>query len=292
MANSNPKWRTASRTTANASSALMLAIASLSGCSNEGAQIPDAGVTPGDPGETDEEPRTLPAVELGEPFSAPAFEWTWIPVSGTTCRDGSGAGVMANLNPNSDELVIALEGGGACYDAISCFANAQDISDERIGEFADDYDSGLFDREAEDNPLRDWNLVFVPYCTGDMHLGAEPEGDMDGKLQRFVGYANMTAFLSRIVPTFPSATRVLLTGGSAGGVGAAANYFQVARYFDPVPVDMLNDAGPTVGSPWVAKCLQDWWRETWNVDATVLRDCGASCPASDDYMLPPLEVDG
>lgn len=257
----------------------LLALAALVGCSDGG--------TPGGGGaDGSHDSRVpIPAVELGEPFAAEAFDWTWVPIAGTSCRDGSGAGVMVNLNPDSDALVIALEGGGACYDALSCYANPQDISEEKRANFAEEYDSGLFDRENAENPIGDWNVVFVPYCTGDMHLGAEANGDVDGKLQRFVGYTNMTALLSRIVPSFPNATRVLLTGGSAGGVGAAVNYFQVARYFDPVPVDMLNDAGPTVGSPWVATCLQDWWRRIWNMDATLLRDCGVHCPASDDYML-------
>lgn len=276
MIDSVPRERPARHPGALVSAVALLVLASPCGCSDD---APPGSSQPGN------ETQTLPPVELAEPFVAPAFEWTWVPIAGTSCRDGSEAGVMVNLNPDSDQLAIALEGGGACYDALSCYATPKDISAEKRADFADDYDSGLFDRGREDNPLGDWNLVFVPYCTGDMHMGAEPDGDVSGEAQRFVGYANMTAFLSRIVPSFPSATRALLTGGSAGGVGAALNYFQVTRYFDPIPVDMLNDAGPTVASPWASTCLQEGWRKLWNLDATILRDCGANCPAN-DYVLP------
>ncbi len=52
-------------------------------------------------------------------------------------------------------------------------------------------------------------------------------------------------------------TKVLLTGISAGGFGAAANYPQVARAFAPVPVYDLDDSGPPgAEDPYLPKCLQ------------------------------------
>jgi hypothetical protein len=29
--------------------------------------------------------------------------------------------------------------------------------------------TGLLDRANPQNPVRDWSLLFVPYCTGDVH---------------------------------------------------------------------------------------------------------------------------
>ena len=82
----------------------------------------------------------------------------------------------------------------------------------------------------------------MPYCTGDVHAGNNPQGVIDTlKPQQFVGYVNMGLYLKRIVPTFPGMTQVLLTGVSAGGFGALANYVQVAKEFDPIPVSLLDD---------------------------------------------------
>jgi hypothetical protein len=62
--------------------------------------------------------------------------------------------------------------------------------------------------------------------------------------QKFVGYAVISLYLQRLVETFSGVTQVLLTGMSAGGFGAAANYLQVARSFGSVHVYLLDDSGP------------------------------------------------
>jgi hypothetical protein len=127
----------------------------------------------------------------------------------------------------------------------------------------------------------------VPYCTGDVHSGNNPAGTPTGltNAQAFVGYVNVGLYLQRVVPTFPSATQVLLTGISAGGFGAAANYAQVAKAFGKVPVDMLNDSGPVMEDPYAANCLQEQIRTLWGLDKTVIADCGADCQGSHNYQL-------
>ena len=30
---------------------------------------------------------------------------------------------------------------------------------------------GIFDRSNPENPFRDFGVIFVPYCTGDVHIG-------------------------------------------------------------------------------------------------------------------------
>jgi len=131
-----------------------------------------------------------------------------------------------------------------------------------------------------ENPVRDWNAIYVPYCTGDVH-GGDGEGvDVPGlgnpKGQEFVGYENIDRFLSRIVPTFAGATDVLLTGVSAGGFGAALNYDRVARAFCPVPVTLIDDSGPLMANTFLAPCLQRQWRDLWNLKATLPGGC-ADC---------------
>jgi hypothetical protein len=145
----------------------------------------------------------------------------------------------------------------------------------------------VFDRANLENPVRDWNFVFVPYCTGDVHAGTRTnvlvEG-IDGP-QQFVGRLNMEAFLQRLVPTFPNVERVLLTGESAGGFGSAANALLVQRAFDTVPVHLIDDSGPPMSGAYLAPCLQQKWRDTWGLAASMLADCGAHCPDPDDFVF-------
>jgi hypothetical protein len=223
--------------------------------------------------------------------------WSWLPVQGAVCRDGSPTGIGLNLNPASKDLVIYLEGGGACFNALTCSTNPKCFDppgssscllsyDTRLGTSASGHD-GLFNRTDPGNPVKDWNYMYVPFCTGDVHAGNFPDQMVPGVTgaQQFVGYVNMTRFLARIAPTFKDATKVLLTGISAGGFGAAANYPQTARAFPNIPVYDLDDSGPPMEDPYAASCLQKEWATLWGFDKTIFADCGTDCPDHTDYTI-------
>jgi hypothetical protein len=219
----------------------------------------------------------------GEPLSAPDMTWTWVPFPDTQCRDGSAAGIGVSLNSASDKVMIFLQGGGACFDSLTCAGNPTNVS-TMMGEQT----GGLFARGQAENPVKDWNHVFVPYCTGDVHLGTNPDGAIEGVdgVQRFVGRLNLEKFLHRIVPTFPNATQVLLTGISAGGFGAAANTEFVQWTFGDIPLTVIDDSGPPMSTEYLPECLQEKWRTTWGFEDSILEDCGDDCPNPNDYSIP------
>ena len=82
----------------------------------------------------------------------------------------------------------------------------------------------------------------MPYCTGDIHAGNNV-ATYSGGTGHHVGFANMTAYLERLVPTFPTADRVILAGSSAGGFGAAFNWWQTQKAFGKIRVDLIDDSG-------------------------------------------------
>lgn len=221
----------------------------------------------------------------GQPITAPDDTWTWVPFAGAHCRDGSTTGIGVNLNSASTKVAIYLEGGGACFNSLTCASNPKSFNESsfnaREGSLA-----GIFDRTRAENPLKDWNYVYVPYCTGDVHAGDKPDGSVPSVAgtQQFVGYSNMTQYLDRLVPTFPNATQVLLTGASAGGFGSAANFLQTQQYFASVPVDLLDDSGPPMGTTYIPPCLQDQLRTLWGMDGTILKACGSHCADPSNYL--------
>lgn len=205
-------------------------------------------------------------VELLEP---PPMEWTYIEVPGTVCMNGSTAGFGVNYNPESSNVMIYLEGGGAC------FSDACDFTAFSIP-FVPPID-GIFSRSNDNNPVKDWTMIYVPYCTGDIHAG-DAEQMLGGQLRQFRGYSNITTYLQQWVPSFP-AERVLLTGISAGGFGAALNATQVANaYGDGVELTVIDDSGPPLSNDVIPPCLQQLFRETWNLDGTVLDECPTCDP--------------
>jgi len=201
--------------------------------------------------------------------------WTWVGFEEAVCMNGSSTGIGINLNPSSDRLLILLEGGGACFNWISCagVANSDGYGESKFDRDASGVlGNGVFDREDDANPYADWNFVYVPYCTGDVHGGQNPEGEGD---RMHVGYRNFSHFLSRIVPTFPEVEEVVLAGRSAGGLGTLVNYPQTADAFGCTPVHALNDAGGILPDEYMRPCLQQLVRGNWGLDAAVPAGCDA-----------------
>lgn len=143
----------------------------------------------------------------GAGFDGGVEDFAWLALAGTRCALGSTSGIgYARGAP--DELVLFLQGGGACWNNGTCHPsvyqwgpvcnygqNSACLYDDQGGtkplaahvaeanpfpadgggaypaEIALLKQSLLFSRRAE-NPLRDASWVYVPYCTGDLHAGA------------------------------------------------------------------------------------------------------------------------
>ena len=230
---------------------------------------------------------------------------------GGLCRDGSPAGFYVHFSPtSSDKLFIYLEGGGACDSATFCSHNPANIQTVFAGGAATQgqtiigaltfastgqvpytatpaqgltaaYSPGIFDFTNTANPFQNWNAVYVPYCTGDVHFGTADDVDIpsDGVLadephQHFVGHLNLQSYIARIVPTFPKVSQVLLTGASAGGFGAGLNYGMVQDSFGlNIPVVVIDDSGPPFSVQYLPACLQKQWREIWGFDDALPSGC-------------------
>jgi hypothetical protein len=216
----------------------------------------------------------------GAPVTATPNQWTWVPVPGAKCRNGSATGFGVRINPNSNKLFIYLEGGGACFNAISCVGNPSSFGSSNFSSWASGGGTaGIFNTTNAANPVKDWNAVYIPYCTGDVHGGNLTGVNVPGngpQNQAFVGYANVGLYMARIVPTFPNVTEVLLTGASAGGFGALYNYDRVAQDFCPTPVVLIDDSGPPMSDTYLAPCLQTRWRTIWGLNQTLPPDCPAA----------------
>jgi hypothetical protein len=217
--------------------------------------------------------------------------WTWIDVPGSKCRDGSGAGYYWRRGANPS-LMVFLNGGGACADPFFCGLNPVNVDQNLpielllegtlnllLGPDAERQvapDEGVFKKDPR-NPVADWNMIYVPYCTGDIHAGSredvEVEG-VDGK-QQFVGYKNLGLFLQSFGPSFKNAPQVLLTGSSAGGFGSLLNYDRFQEFFKNQEVLAISDSGLPMRDPYMAPCLQAKWRKYWALNDAFPKDCTA-----------------
>jgi hypothetical protein len=256
--------------------------------------------SPLDPNENDPIP--------GDAGAGPPAGWSFYRIDGAICRDGSPTGFYVHYSPGSTKLMIYLEGGGTCSSPHFCDHNPANINQVFTGGSLNGesfvgsllivpglqapYTDGIFDLSNDANPFKGWNEIYVPYCTGDAHSGANesaqlPDGvnPLQTNTWHFVGYRNMQKFIGRIVPTFPALDQVVLTGASAGGLGAGVNYGMVQDAFGAVPVTVVDDSFPPfTGTQYIAACLQSHIRTLWNLDAVFPSDC-AECKAADGSGL-------
>ena len=194
---------------------------------------------------------------------APYDTWTWVDFPEAVCASGTPTGLAINPHQGSNTLLLYLEGGGQCSSSATCWGTL-DAGPTATNTFG--YDAGtffastnvqvaypLFDRTNTANPFADMNMVFVPYCTGDLHSGHSLDNNLtlsDGTPQPtyFYGAYDLDVFLARLVPTFAPVSRVWLVGTSAGGFGTFLDFDRVQGAFD-AGVDIMDDSGPPLLGP-------------------------------------------
>lgn len=147
---------------------------------------------------------------------------------------------------SSSNLVIYLQGGGACWSPQSCVTAPTYYPD------VTDSDSpvwlhGIFAFGMPENPLKDWSFLYVPYCTADLHWGSN---DWEYKYAPGAGWTihhrgleNFLAALKWAKENFPRPRKILITGSSAGGFGAIGVFPWVDRLYPASKIYVLSDAG-------------------------------------------------
>jgi hypothetical protein len=229
---------------------------------------------------------------------AGASGWRWIPFPDSTCTDAvadsagrytfttSTTGLAISWGPESStDLVVFLQGGGACWDWVTCGGAAPLVAKTAIGgpfgpaEFARDiyakYPASWIRRENLPEALRDATVVFVPYCTGDVHGGdkvttyAPLVAGGASVTWHHVGHANVLAFLRRLGPTFPSPRKLVVSGSSAGGFGTLANYVTFRDRWPGAKAYLVDDSAPPLIGNDIPAATRSAWYASWNLGASL-----------------------
>lgn len=90
------------------------------------------------------------------------------------CSDGSD--YKFYFKKGSENLLIFFSGGGACWDYDTCnshnksypiktYENKTDLKYNKPGHW-----KGLLDLDNSNNPIKDWSILFLPYCSADLHI--------------------------------------------------------------------------------------------------------------------------
>ena len=171
--------------------------------------------------------------------------WTAIAPGGNTlCANGTPYEFFVRPVENSKKLLIYFQGGGACWDGATC------DDDSLLYAKGVDYGAletyrGIFDFSNPENPVADYTMVFVTYCSADVHTGTRDVTFTDSlgfqKLTHFQGYVNSQSALQWTYANFPDPERVLVTGSSAGALGAIFFAEPIMVQYPDAPVVALGD---------------------------------------------------
>jgi hypothetical protein len=219
------------------------------------------------------------------------YAWQKVELPGTVCGNGSQYKFFIRRT-SSPNLLFMFEGGGACWDYDTCSgragvlgaANPNGISNDYMTQFTAKYvspivngaDPGLPLRSRTDLVTKDWNIVYMPYCTGDVHVGnntatyVDQTGANPPLVWRHNGYANTVAAANYARTQFPSVQKLMVTGFSAGGAATSSAYYFVRRAINPARGYLLNDSGPIFLAPNVndlSRALHTQIRQSWNLNS-------------------------
>jgi Pectinacetylesterase len=177
---------------------------------------------------------------------------------------------------NPEKVVLYFQGGGACFSGEMCDLTTSNSYDRTVTADDDPTNAnGIFDFSNAANPLTDWSFVFVPYCTGDIHIGDKTNDYGNGVVIEHKGMVNSKFALAELQRRFPNANDILVTGSSAGGVPAPLFAGLAGDLYPDAQITALADgSGAYPSDPGINAAIGSFWgifdaRPQWPETATL-----------------------
>ena len=166
-----------------------------------------------------------------------------------------------------DRLVVYFAEGGACWDSATCIGSLDEDGNGKVNKreesdfvYIGSMDKandpslmgGLFNFDRSANPYADWSMLFLPYCTGDVHVGSSdtrypfPQNLGGSRTIHHRGADNFFYAMHWLTDVHPDVEpdKILVAGSSAGAYGAAFNFPWVREFYpDADEVFLASDAG-------------------------------------------------
>jgi len=185
----------------------------------------------------------------------------------SVCADGTPSYFTVLPRKNSNNLVIYLEPGGACWNKESCsFGHVLSLTRKK---HKSKWGSrkGIFNLKDKANPFQGFSIVSIPYCTGDVFMGNNEINygtESDPLIIKHHGYKNVLLTLDAVKASYPSPEKVVLFGMSAGGMGVMAHLRNLDSAFPQSQKFALADAGTPFIPPHLDETAYQEVMNNWN----------------------------
>lgn len=211
-------------------------------------------------------------------------KWYRVPMPGLVSSEGSPY-FFSFRKGTENKLMVFLQGGGVSWNAYMAARpmdlDAEDLEDVYYFPKALDYGAtgshGILSGR-EENPFRNWNIISLPYCTGDFHCGTGdfPYIALDGcqKVLHHHGYINTIAAVKKATHWIgEKPEQLVVTGNSAGGFGAALMTDAIMGLFPECSdVTCLVDSGIGYQEDW-PDIVKNVWEAPREICQRVHSDC-------------------
>jgi hypothetical protein len=231
-------------------------------------------------------------------LDVPRLQWTWVDVPGTMCSDGSPTGLAVNPGPEgSTDVLVFLTGGGACWNEAPCYnaggfptglATAGPYGQAQFQADLPKAAGTILDRTVTGSPFGGATLVFIPYCTGDVHWGnAATKYPLGlGPVWHHAGEPNLTADVAWLVANLPAPAKIVVSGSSAGGYGSLLAHDLARTAWPNAKGYLIDDSGPPLVGGDVPDAERAGWWASWNLSQTL----DPLCPTCRDDLSTILDV--
>jgi hypothetical protein len=195
---------------------------------------------------------------------------------GATCLTGEQFQVNVR-HGSSDQVLLYMQGGGACWDYVTCYVlnTATTVANGAV-------EAGALDIDNPASPFKDWSIVYLPYCDGSVFTG-DATVDYNGHTTFHHGLRNLSVGVDAIKREFGKPSRIVVSGSSAGGYGTFAGYGVTRVAFPDTPIQVLNDSGPGLQNLDASQDVRDR-TANWNFTKRIPPSC-TECSTQYTYLL-------
>lgn len=178
--------------------------------------------------------------------------WTVITPGGDTiCSNGTP--YQFYVRPaDPEKLLVYFNGGGACWFTLICdlTANPTYFPFSEMPQNSPVDGGGIFDLENEENPFADYTMVFVPYCTADVHIGGgetvyevPAAGDNPAREVpiQHNGWTNGMTVMNWVFENVEAPDQIFVAGSSAGAIPSPLYTAVIADNYPDSAIAQLGD---------------------------------------------------
>lgn len=202
--------------------------------------------------------------------SAQAADPIWTKVEGgpgTGCSHDSTFAFFVHAG-NPRRVMLYFDGGGGCWNGSTCDLKGKPTYTPVLDPARTEGGAtGILELQNPANPVRDYSIVVVPYCTADVHLGSREVSYRDSLpddraprtfVIRHHGASNVASAVGWIRAHWKAPELVFVTGGSAGAIPSPVYASELARIYPSARIVQLGDGAGGYRAPAVPGLLANW----------------------------------